>query len=226
MITLPQYILDAIGDRSYIVGVDLYHRSIVNSLHDAGAAGVEFAIVKAFEGDGGITAGMVDPMAAEFCDRCDEVEIVNGNYGFTLGTVDPIAGANAAVQYCRRRKTTADVPGNIILGMDTETLNGQSGATIGAHSQTFEAQIRLATGRGAIVYSSQDFLENYLRPYLFDDVTYWAARYGAFPTVPCQFVQIADGQNVTIEIPGLGQPLDVNIFLGTRQQLIDGYTYH
>lgn len=209
-IQLPHYI-----DASKVVlGIDIYHLSHVNSLHEARAAGIEFAWIKAGESD-----NIFDAMHDEFVERCLGADIIPGSYWFTHADKDPIKQANLFHTHGTFAK------GRLIGAMDTETLNGQSGVIVGAHAKTFEATMRTSTGRGAIVYASDSFTYDYLYPSLGSGVTYWTARYGTLPKHACKFFQFADGENVTCSVPGLGQPLDVDVFYGTKADLIAHYTY-
>jgi len=210
MLVPPRYI----DPSKCVFGVDLYHLSRVSSLHAAKAAGIEFAWIKCGE-----STNVFDEMHDELCERCDEAGIIVGSYWFVHADRPGAAQASLLARRGRHRK------GDLINMMDLETMNGDTPSQVGACGAAFEAQMRSLTGRGAIAYASQSFLEDNVIPTLGGSVNYNAARYGRLPTIASKFVQFADGQNVTVDVPGLGQPVDVDLFWGTLEELVAGFTY-
>lgn len=206
----PPPVLTPVPLAKQIRGVDLSHHNESVSFPAMKGAGIQFAFLKATEGQSMVDEKFVTRRAA-----CRASGILFGAYHFFRADVDPKKQAEHFL------KTIGDVPmGDLPCVLDWETLDGVARTEHAKLIKVFLDIVERETGRLPIIYSGSSFATEMNLPLYFARYSLWLAHYTTgTPRVPRPWVKYTFWQNSESGlVTGVGK-CDTNYFNGTRADL-------
>lgn len=193
-----------------IAGIDIYHGDTVNSWAAIKASGINFCFIKATEG-----THYLDPEFKKNWAACKQAGIIRGAYGFFHPSQDPVKQAEVLCSTVGILEPT-DLP----LTLDWEVTDDVSPSTDEMRGLTFLLKVEELSGKKPIIYGGPYFLEDMELSANFSGYPLWLAQYNTTARIPSPwkawtFWQTGDSGHV----PGMGNPVDMNKFQGTLDQL-------
>ncbi len=190
----------------YIEGIDVSHHQPRIDWPQVAADGINFAYVKATEGQ--------SHRDTKFCENWASAKtagLYRGAYHFYRADVNP------REQFEHFRAVVSLVPGDLSPVLDVETLDGADKAELIEGLRTWLYLAEIEYGIKPVIYTNLKFYYHHLAGQ-FDDYPFWIARYGNnAPSVSSAatvaFWQYGDRGRVD----GVTGHVDLNVFLGDSQ---------
>jgi lysozyme len=206
----------------YVEGIDVSDFQDVNSFHAVANSGRQFVICKATEG-----RSVVENKFADYRDRCRSIGLLFGAYHFLTWTTPP---AQQAANFLGRYQPTN---GDLLPMLDLEACAVDSGAAINQVASFLHFVEPHLGGARMLLYMSFSFATDHLRGgSAFSGHPLYVAAYNnaAFAanvpqawrngTPGCRFWQYSDD----VDVPGITRGVDGDRFVGTLDELQDGFT--
>ena len=186
-----------------IEGIDVSHHQDEIAWPLVADAGIDFAYVKATEGQ--------SHLDTKFCENWASAKtagLSRGAYHFYRANVD------AREQFEHFRTMVTLHPGDLAPVLDVETLDGANKAELIEGLRTWLYLAEIEYGIKPVVYTNLKFYYHHLAGH-FDDYPFWIARYGnSAPSVSTAatiaFWQYGDRGRVA----GVDGHVDLNVFVG------------
>ncbi|MBD0318853.1 MAG: glycoside hydrolase family 25 protein [Gemmatimonadetes bacterium] len=190
-------------------GIDVSHWQGTIDWPAVRASGVDFAFIKATEGE-----TYADPQFARNWAAAAQAGVMRGAYHYFRPGTDPVKQAENFLRVTRTGGS--DLP----AVLDVEVSEGLAGDALLRAVRAWLETVERATGKRPIVYTYPDFWNRYAAgspgPY-----PLWIANYGrSSPTVPIGWTDWTFWQHTsTGRVPGIAGDVDQNRFNGGPSQL-------
>ena len=195
-----------------VPGIDVSYYQEAIAWKRVRRAGIRFAFIRTSDG-----LNYPDSRFATNWAGAKRAGILRGAYQYFRPDQDPIAQADLLVA------TLARDPGELPPVIDVETDGGKSAAELVQRVQLWVARVRDQLGVEPIVYTGPEFWRHKTQSADMTSQPLWIAHYTrGCPAVPAQWTTWSFWQHTDNgRVSGIEGQVDLNLFAGTYQELVD-----